>query len=218
MSLVLNISQICAKVRKNEYVFAQLYESHYDKIPDKQPFDTLHGADCEDLIEQLKEFAGNYPGAFTGVFKASKESQKRHVVKLKFSAAGVPSVAPGVNVEAMRSEILESVRAEVKQELEVERLKRELEESKKELANFQMNGGKLAYALEQFFNRYIMSKKETQLQGFDNLSENEVEQIEEAFAILLEALGYEIIVKLAAKFEAGEADSIVPMVQNFANS
>lgn len=224
MSIVLNIEQICAKAKKGGYVFCQLYEHHTEKQPtDRDPFDTIFAKDTDGFLAELKQFASTYPGTFTGVFKSSKESQKKHIVKLRFARESVESVpaSSGVDLGAFRAELAESIRAEVRQEQEQERLRQELEESKKELANFQMNGGKLAYALERFIVGYLFPKEraaETQLQGFDDLDEQQIDQLEQAFAILLEGLGYETIIKLAQKFEAGEADNVIPIVQNFAKS
>jgi len=55
-------------------------------------------------------------------------------------------------------------------------------------------------------------------EGAQELSDKDQERLEKALSILVGALGWETICKLAIKFNKGEADNLIPVIQNFANN
>lgn len=110
----------------------------------------------------------------------------------------------------------------------------EIEEKDRKLKEFETNGGKLAFVISELIknlglNPAQMAKTSTVMNGTEFQPETQqaapVEytpaqqaNLEKAFGILLKKLGYKTVLNLAKKVHEGQADAVLPMIENFANS
>lgn len=111
----------------------------------------------------------------------------------------------------------------------------EIEEKDRRLKELETNGGKLAYFMAELLKQLNlvptqMPKTSTVMNGtdFQPGTEQQAAQIEytpaqqknleKAFGILLKKLGYKTVLNLAKKIDQGQADHLLPMIENFANN
>lgn len=134
-------------------------------------------------------------------------------------------------------EISKRIDEQVNLRLAAQELKRQEEAQKKELEDLKTNGGKLAFVLSELIKNLGLSPANLQssvMNGFNTQTTPGAPQgaqpgtqteytptqqanLEKAFGILLNKLGYETVLNLAKKVHDGHADSVLPMIINFAN-
>jgi len=135
-------------------------------------------------------------------------------------------------------EINKRIDEQVTLRLQAQEQKRIEEAQKKELEDLKTNGGKLAFVISELIKNLGLSPANLQgsvMNGFNTqttpgapqgaqpgtqieYTEAQQKNLEKAFGIILNKLGYETVLNLAKKFHDGQHDSMLPMIKNFANN
>lgn len=134
-------------------------------------------------------------------------------------------------------EINKRIDEQVNLRLQAQEQKRIQDAEKKELEDLRTNGGKFAFVLAELIKNLGFTPDKIQstvMNGFTQqatpgapqgthpgtqIEYTEVQQknLEKAFGIILNKLGYETVLNLAKKFHDSQHDSMLPMIKNFAN-
>jgi len=218
------------------------------KISEKMPVLSRVGQSIKEgelCNEQIITFFDQYQGQYTLV--ASNKNNTRINTHNKVYVENVDPVLveqiPGEGrlgaLDPSSPEFLDLVDQKVNAILEHREQEKIRQEQQAKLEHLQTTSGMLSFFLnnlmEDFMKRNGMSlsgmmgsmssgsgsavmNDQYGSEGAQELSAKDQERLEKALSILVGALGWETICKLAIKFNKGEADGLIPVIQNFANN
>ena len=204
--------------------------------------DIKEGENCS---KQIIDFFNQYKGQYT--LTASSKNNTRLTTHNKVYIDNLDPMqveyiqeeknAPTMDVNSQ--EFQNIVNSQVVAILEAKEQQRIQEEQKQELERLKTTSGQISYFLNNLLNDFmarndmslagaiggtgtpaaggVMNQQPENGTGAKELTDQEQTRLENALGILVGALGYETICKLALKVKSGEAAAFIPLLQNFAN-
>ena len=180
-----------------------------DGVPDDEgklsstSFDTFKDSNLDGMVKKLEKFAINYPKTFTAVL--SKEQggrESKMVFQIDFDTFN--AVKPMQGVKDNEKTIEDRIYARIKAEEEAKTKERENEDLRTQLAEFKTGAGKLNYFIMSFIEGYMAkSSAGAPMQGNNSEpSKQDLDDLENAFAILLKHIGEKDIISMANKIES----------------
>lgn len=226
--MILTSEQTLNLIKENKYKTARIYQGHL-------PISDLKGAplfeeiktDSPDLlVKRIEEIRNLFGGNFTLSLGHGSERNMRGMAKINVSFTQDSHSSQMKNISQQfthtdKSTIIAEAKAEFKKELESQQKEQEIKDMRAELKELKTWGGKTSLIVEHFIKTYLTTGNITSvMQGTGNDSSQkkvDLTDLESALSDLIEALGQDVIIKLAAKLKTKKGASMIPLIKNFAN-
>jgi hypothetical protein len=217
------------------------------KLSDKMPVFSRIGKDIkegENCNNQVLGFFEQYKGQYT--LTASSKNNTRLSTHNKIyvdnsdpiTVEQIQETSANNSLDPTSPEFVDLVNDKVTAILEAREQKRIQEEQAAELERLKTTSGQISYFLNNLFEDFMkrngmnlaaaagmntpagggVMNAPAGTNGATVLTDQEQERLEKALGILVGALGFETVCKLAVKVANGQADAFLPMLQNFANN
>jgi len=231
--------ELIKHISANNLKSFRLFEGYVrrDTMAKKTPIWNYFTKDDEPEIgpTHLAQLLNNYPGKYTLMASHRLTQIGKSPVLIKFdNGHGVEIIndvhqEPGETLNGMTLEQMDSlIMSRANEIIEKREAARILQEKEDRLKELETSAGRFSFFAAKFSENLLQTPTvqnilsqlmgSNQLQGATTMNGPGPTDLENSLAILVEALGPETIIKLAAKFQSGQAGGIVPLVQNFANS
>lgn len=240
----LDQEQLKDYLSQNDFIQFRIYQGFITegKLSDKMPVFSRIGKDIkegENCSAQILAFFNQYKGQYT--LTASSKNNTRLTTHNKVYIDNMDPMAveyiqeekQSAGIDPTSQEFMQLVNSQVVAILEAKEQQRIQEEQKAELERLKTTSGQISYFLNNLLSDFMKRNgmdlaaaagitpgvmNQAHNTQTTELTDKDQQRLEKAFTILLDALGYETICKLALKVKAGDADAFIPLLQNFANS
>ena len=216
----------------NNFRSVKVYEGFVEDYKNNLPIESNVFSSSDDLKNRLKNYETLFDGKFTFLLgQGLKNEQIRHLKKFKVeyyrNYIQQPNEMNGTLEYVRADEIDKKVNLLLKDKLQEIEKQKEINEMKEKLKELDTMSGKLNYFLTKFVDGYIqkLTMNGTQMNGFtqynttaNNVVNNDINQLEEALACLVDFIGEENIIKFSSKIKNGSANHVKPIIINFINS
>lgn len=216
----------------NNFKSVKVYEGFIEDYKNNLPIESNVFSSSEDLKNRLKNYETLFDGKFTFLLgQGLKNEQIRHLKKFKVeyyrNYIQQPNEMNGTLEYVRADEIDKKVNLLLKDKLQEIEKQKEINEMKEKLKELDTMSGKLNYFLTKFVDGYIqkLTMNGTQMNGFtqynnttNEVVNNDINQLEEALACLVDFIGEENIIKFSSKIKNGSANHVKPIIINFINS
>jgi len=236
--MILSFEQIKGMIAQNEYKCAILFAGHINpnNLKGISKFESIVADSTDLIIGRLEDIKNTIGGNYTIAFGNGNTNQNiRSMAKVQASftrelnGAPVQDQNPQKFSHIDKATIIAEAKAEFKKELQAIEDKKEIEEMKTELIYLRTWGGKASLMVDNLMKMYfdpnqlmntVMqgTKPQQQQPDVDNMSKQDIEEIENACALLIKTLGADVVIKLAAKLQTPKGAGMIPMVKNFVNN
>lgn len=245
--MILKIKQIQSKIISTKKTRLNIYEGSVSDINEENlKFDNLISDDPNDLVKLLDDFNELYPnelftgflitkgqstekGAFIFQFRTDKEKADEAVI-----TAEPKAVLNGSKSEdQIRSEIFKELEAKQKSETLIEEVRQlRIEIKEKDTLSGKFNGAienivlkflqppnpPINGALNGFNDQYSRAPGSTAVDPGPGTNTSDINELENAFSVLLKEFGEQNIIKLAGKLSGQNNDALKSMLINYINS
>lgn len=216
----------------NNFRSVKVYEGFVEDYKNNLPIESNVFSSSDDLKNRLKNYETLFDGKFTFLLgQGLKNEQIRHLKKFKVeyyrNYIQQPNEMNGTLEYVRADEIDKKVNLLLKDKLQEIEKQKEINEMKEKLKELDTMSGKLNYFLTKFVDGYIqkLTMNGTQMNGFtqynttaNDVVNNDINQLEEALACLVDFIGEENIIKFSSKIKNGSANHVKPIIINFINS
>jgi len=230
--MILNTEQLTDKILKSEKTRMHLYEGAVTGItPDMNRFENLYADEPKELIELVGKFSTMYPDALFTCFLITKgQSTEKGALFFQFKTPRPQAdtmqahAEPQPLLQGLKSE--QEIRAEIFKEIEGKRKIEILVEENKnlriEIKEKDSISGKFNGAIENIIMKFMQPPANTvngALNGtYEETAAPQINDLENAFAILLKEFGEQDIIKLAQKLTGQNNDMLKSILINYINS
>jgi len=183
-----------------------------------QMVDILGDPECEkdtDLVNIVKQWAKDNPGTYTMWLLSTKGQRKDStpLLPVRINAHQEINTAQIVQGNIDPAKIREDIMRELKDQQERERVITENEFLKAKIATMDTASDKLAQVATKILQGFFPGQQAQPVP----LNGTELNNLEQAFTVLIDKLGEQTIINLAYKIESGQAAQYIPIIKNFAN-
>jgi hypothetical protein len=184
---------------------------------------------ANDLKAALKTFYADFPGTYNLHFKQSPTGSAEDIHKYRSVSAGTIQIGQKpVDIEAMRQDLITSIRKELKAETKKEEEARKIKELKEEyeskIAELNTVGGKVNHLLETFLLKMMgnanatgslagTENNNTPMDNTNNYTQDQIKMANESLVILLKHMDPQTLYQFALKVES--KPSIVDLLKTY---